>query len=396
LLSHFLWKQTRDEVTDGGSKIQITISCNVDKIDHEEFRAARMLDRNRQDMLLDEWYRAVFLPRFAELKCSFRLLIDYFFWTPSLCRIVKEGNEEFVAFDQHGYETVKEIAKIHFKKNGCSVKLFALEASMDEASAEENNHMLRILNGVNAVENSEAYRKHQEAVVVTLINGRFQLEKQFMTAQSDQKHSAKSFDLRSRLIGQSLEISWDLKRAADGVHTFRGYRRENGFLPLEKGLEEHGTYFVETQRNGKAVQHIQDGKEYFYTFCLTVEEPVYANKSLMDTILFNDPKPVGTKTKIVDSVRFSARASTQEEKLRIERALDKIAGKSVASEDPKRAKLNHAFEELVSFVEFDENLSQWEKDLTARIESKSYSDEERKEKVERLKAVIESLRAANM
>jgi len=322
------------------------------------------------------------------------LLINFFYGKPSFCRIIKEGEKDFVAFDQDAYETIKEIAKIPFQKNGCSVKIFALEATLDEACAAENNYMLRKLNGVNDLENSEAYRKNQEAVVITFINGRFQLEKQFMTAQFDQKHSGKMFDLSSRLVGQSLEISWDLKRSDDGVHTLRGYRRENGFLPLEKGLEEQGTYIVETQRSGKTVHHMQEGKEYFYTFLLTFEEPVYAEKTLGD--IFGSPRVVGQKTNTVDSIRFSVRVPTQAETLHIEKNLERLAGKDTPAKNPKREKINRAFEELTSFVEFEESMSQWEKDLITQIEKKNYPVEEEKEKIERLKAVVESLRVGNM
>lgn len=393
-LTHFLWKQTRVGVTDSGNKILYTITCEIDKVDHEQFRAARMLKQNRQDMLLDEWHRTVFTPKYRELRCSFRLLINFFYGKPSFCRIIKEGEKDFVAFDQDAYETIKEIAKIPFQKNGCSVKIFALEATLDEACAAENNYMLRKLNGVNDLENSEVYRKNQEAVVITFINGRFQLEKQFMTAQFDQKHSGKMFDLSSRLVGQSLEISWDLKRSDDGVHTLRGYRRENGFLPLEKGLEEQGTYIVETQRSGKTVHHMQEGKEYFYTFLLTFEEPVYAEKTLGD--IFGSPRVVGQKTNTVDSIRFSVRVPTQAETLHIEKNLERLAGKDTPAKNPKREKINRAFEELTSFVEFEESMSQWEKDLITQIEKKNYPVEEEKEKIERLKAVVESLRVGNM
>jgi len=60
--------------------------------------------------------------------------------------------------------------------------------------------------------------------------------------------------------------------------------------------------------------------------------------------------------------------------------------------DPRRDKLNGALETLMSFVEFDENLSQWEKDLVERIRKKGYSSEECREKMDRVKGVIEVLR----
>jgi hypothetical protein len=139
---------------------------------------------------------------------------------------------------------------------------------------------------------------------------------------------------------------------------------------------------------------MQEGKEYFYTFLLTFEEPVYADKTLGD--IFGSSRVVGQKTNTVDSIRFSVRVPTQAETLHIEKNLEKLAGIDTPAKNPKREKINRAFEELTSFVEFEESMSQWEKDLITQIEKKNYPAEEEKEKIERLKAVVESLRVGNM
>jgi hypothetical protein len=72
--------------------------------------------------------------------------------------------------------------------------------------------------------------------------GRLKLEKQFLTEQSDQNHSGKMFSIRTRLVGQSLEISWNLQRAGSGDYTLRGYQvavaAQLGVLNKEKGFEK--------------------------------------------------------------------------------------------------------------------------------------------------------------
>jgi hypothetical protein len=109
-----------------------------------------------------------------------------------------------------------------------------------------------------------------------------------------------------------VELSWEIKEHQNSGFVLRGFRREGGFAPDKKAFGDQGMCVVETQSNGQSVQHLEAGKEYFYTFFLTKDEPIYAEQKFLETF-FGSPAVIGTRTNFADTLRFSIRVPTQME-----------------------------------------------------------------------------------
>ena len=66
-VTNFFWKRTFVAQTSCGFKIKYTVRCFIRKYDHEQFRAARMLEEKNQQELIDAWHYKSFLTKLKEL-----------------------------------------------------------------------------------------------------------------------------------------------------------------------------------------------------------------------------------------------------------------------------------------------------------------------------------------
>jgi hypothetical protein len=394
-LRGFIWKKIYIGSTNCGFKVKYTISCLVDIIDRDEFRLAGMSHTANQEKLVDDWHSEIFVPKFKELRYSFRYLVGWDEWdhgNPCLCRIAEEGGEEFVFFDHNSFELRKELKKISpLEKNGCRAKFFSIEMERnaalkkDEPLIQENFDMIK-LRGLNSPQNTEAFRTWEEAVMISMYHRHAELEKEFLHLQANQRHESKMISIETRLVGSSVEVKWDFSKYKESDYVLRGHRKEDGFVTNDHSGPANGMCVVETQAfQGKVVQNLKQGNEYFFTFQLAREDPIYAEQKFPQSIL-NSPQIVGSQTKIADTLRFSIQIPTQAEMMRVEQLIEKAKTRPI---DPKREKIDRAIEALTSFVEFEESISEVESTLMKRIKSKGYSEDEAKNKMERLKGLVE-------
>ncbi len=389
----FAWKKTDSVRTDVGFKVKYTVTAFVTKVDEDEYKAARMLEQANRDKLIDDWYNESFLPQFRALECHFRYTIHTYALQPSLCRIVTEGNERFIywvpgIFDEIAYRNAT------YRKNGCEVKLASFEVVRnDEKVIMENYSMMMKLGSVDAIKNSEEFRKHEESFLISLLETQLKLEQEFQHIQTNQEHKSKSIAIKTRLVGRAIEITWKFESNAGSGCILRVYRKEEGFATKDQSLAANGVCVIDTKCDGNSIQHLQEGREYFFTFVLTKEEPVYADESLGDSVraIVGSPKVKRVETKTVDSLRFAMRAPTQIEQMRVERLLEKLQERPTEIKDSSQEKADFAFKELQAFVEFDESMSTLERTFIDRIRSKKYSKEVEDAKIDRLKALVESM-----
>jgi hypothetical protein len=392
-ITHFLWHRTFVATTAAAFKAKYKISCFVQKINVEEFRAARMLDENNQEALIDAWHKDVFLPLFQELRCSF-----HFFgkWAnpnsenPCLCRIEREGDREFLFWDLHCVDLEQRLKKLPpFEKNGCSLTLSCMNTESYESLIKENYDMIK-MRAVDIPDEASPIRILEEFVVIKMLHQQFELEQQFQHIQTNQKHKGHYIRVETQLVASTIKLTWDCNHKDNVGYRLRGYRNDTGFADNRDDLSRQGTCVVDTQSRGESVQRLLEGREYFYTFLLTNEEPVNAEETFMQNVrvIFGSPIVKGMRTIIVDSVRFAIRVPTPAELARVEQSLEKIKQPSV---DPKREKINLALEELSSFVEFEENISELVMELVKRIERKGYPPKEKAQKIARLKALASQL-----
>jgi hypothetical protein len=394
---HFLWKNTYTATTDCGLKVKYTLSCNADKIDHAAFRSARMLEEQNQQRLIDDYQREILLPALRELRCSFRYLAawnEHYYGNPCLCCVAPEGGQEYIWFDFNCFETNQKLKNLPMMpRNGCRVSFFSLELFRDEELfkeeliIKENYDMIKVRT-VESPENLPSFRQWEESVVASMLHRHLELRKEFQNIQGNQNHDSRMISVNMRFAGNAVELSWNAKLQEH--HVLRGFRKEDGFATTNlSDPASNGSAIVETRNpTGKAVLNLNEGKEYFFTFVLTQDEAVYEEQSFTQS-LFQSAKRTGSNRFIVDSLRFSIRLPSRNEMQRIDRMIEKLSAPVI---DPKKAKLNRAIEELTSFIEFDENISELETNLVARIKAKGYSEEKEQEKIDRLKGVAELIR----
>jgi hypothetical protein len=381
--TRFVWERPYTVRTQFGFAVNLTVACLVNKVDHEQFRAGRMREEANQQALVRAWYEDVCLPKLKELGCSFEIIIGKNLIVAELCRPGIGKNEGFVCIDPLCLETMGEMKKTEYVKNGCSVEPWALRINLDDENLEENYNMIKA-RALNSFEDSEEYREQEESMAVTLLHRHMELRREFQRIQTDQKHESKIISVETRLVGRTVELSWKLSGGEHEGSTLRGYRKAD-----TDHLDFAGMIILETQKDsGKTVQNLVEDKEYFYTFLLTKDEPTYAQQSFPQNLL-NSPAVIGSETKLLDSLRFSIRVPGQSELLYVQQTIEKLKERDP---DPRREPINRALEELRSFVEFDEAISNFEKVMMKEIESKGYSDGEKKDKIERLQGAVESIR----
>lgn len=353
-----------------------------------------MLEESSQQEIMGIWHDQVFLPKFKELQCSFRFVMlprgDIPHEPPSLCRVITKPKTVTVYYDHHCRETIDEIRVIPFRMNGCNVTAFELKVSMSDAQLQENYNMIELTTR-ERLKDEPLFRAYEEAFVVVRLKRMSELQQTFQAVQTDQGHNAKCFSVKTRLVGRTLELSWDLKDYARNGYLLRGYKNEVGFASEVSLFKDQGVCVVQAQCNGQSIQQLEAGREFYYTFILTRDEPVHEQQNFLQSI-FSNAAVVGTKTRIVDTLCFSVRVPTPMEMAEVGRMLERVKETPV---DPKREKINRAVNQLETFVEFSESLSDIQKILIKRIKSKKYSPDEEADRIEKLMSSVNSMLVDN-
>ena len=384
--------RTYEAQTECGFKVKYVLNVWVAMVDHPKFTAARMLKESNQEQFIDQWHQEVFLRRFRELDYAFELIVGPNYMSPVFTRRGQAEDGKNVWIDPHALELVREVQDVPFTRYGCRVSFLTVSFLEDESLYEENYKMIK-LRKLDSIENTPTFREQEEAIVIAFKNQEIKLKREFERLQSDQKHTSDVITVETKRVGNVVEISWKLVEAwKNGYFHLRGFRREGAFAAHGASFKEHGMCLVETQNDGTAVQHLEEGKEYFYAFFLTTETEVCKDNGPVDTIrtVIGIPAVTEVHTKVVDSLRFSIRVPTQAEKWRVERMLEKAMQQPPV--DPKLEKKNKLDETLTSFVEINAWLSRREKELIAEIEGQGLPPKELKIQIAQLKATIAYLR----
>ncbi len=205
-----------------GFQVQYTLLCIIRKTNHQAFKAARMLDEGSFGRLADDWNQSVFLPKFKELRCMFRLLWGPNWMGPQLCRVVGERGKQYLAFDPSGYATLPEINKTHFEKNGCRIEALNWKIGLDDNLLEENYNMIRVPVR-EAIENTEEYRKTEEHIVTIYLHRKLELEREFQRLQIDNEHRSNLISVATRQVGAMVELAWNIGERQNTGCVLRGY-----------------------------------------------------------------------------------------------------------------------------------------------------------------------------
>jgi len=371
--SQFFEQDVYHAQTACGYKVQYTLSCHFQKENHVEFKQAKMLDEKSRKAFLNVVHETVVLTALRIKGRSLRLLRSRPNF-PCLCWLVNTTEESYIAADVACIELNKELKNTRFNHAGCTtlsidVRFLAFPQT-DEITEENYKHMIK-LHDIDSIKNSPDYVAEEEAYMVAFAHREMELRKQFMHDQINQSHSGKLVTIQTKQIARAVEISWLLHTDLTHNQTLRLYRKQEEFWPGTFPIEKHGACIAESQCNDATIQTLASGTDYFFTM----------------VIVEKDSK----ETRIWDTIKFSVRMPSIEEISKV----DTLVAMTKNSKPRLTEKTQAALQELLSFVEFDENVSQLEKELVERISSKDYSEEEKEEKITRLNEVVDSLRIQN-
>ena len=290
---------------------------------------------------------------------------------------MEDAGEKYVACDVACTELNKELRAARFTHSGCStlsIDFRLLAQPQADATIEENYQRMIKLHDVTSIKNTPGYAAVEEATMVAFAHRELELRRLFTHRQADQTHRGDNLSISTRMVGRAVEISWTFKKSLSSRETMRGYRKEGGFWTGTLPPENNGVCIAESKLDNAAILNLTAGTEHFFTFVIL--------------------RTGSEAQEIVESLRFSVRVTTQEELARADE-LVKAAGSPADQKTKLSEKTNIALQELMTFIEFDENVSELEKQLVERISNKDYSEEEKEEKIQRLKDVVQSLRIDN-
>lgn len=385
-LSQWVWDRWFEGETECGYRIKYNIACRVEKIDPVAFRKSGMNQRENRDAFVEYLHNSIFLPAWKNGRYFFGLLDDYEEQDAlRICRYAEIEGEDWFALDPEALDLKGAVGRSLVKKNGCCGEFLTIELKIDEKLAKENFEMIKIRRAGGA-KTTDDFRQAEEAVVIAKHHAFWEAQRALQGAQVEQHHEAISMSVRTEQAGQGLSLEWSMP--GDG-HRIRGYRTENGF-PEGFESDELGRLVVDATRRGKSVQHLAEGKEYFFTFILTREDPVFRNETVLDTVRSAVGKPAiaGVKETPQDLIRFSVRIPTQAELIRVDQKLQQLTERKAA---PVNQQLQDSLKYLMELRAFEETLRTFEASETERINDSNDSDAVKQERIARLKDQINNL-----
>lgn len=354
-----------------GFLVSYRLQCFFEIVDFEQFKAERMLEDANQRHFLELINREVVLPtlrakgRFFQLRHRNNTL-------PALYQIVSDQNgQEHAEYDPNFCKAEAELQQKSYSRLGCAVERIFIQHHRNSPEIIQRNYTIMNIKHRKEIESSSLLSELEEALQVSVAYRELEIEREHQHRRSVQTVRGSHFHIDARSVGGSVEISWKfVKPTSPGVF-LQGFTRTEGYWAGQLPVENNGMCIADAQQDGNTGLHLGLGKDHFFTFVLLRK----AEKGV----------------EIIETLRFSLRLPTHEEVCRLDRIAEQLS-KRPAPTSTLSPKSQAAVMELLSYVEFDESVSKLEKQLIEQIKAGDYSDEEREEKLQRLRDVVESVR----
>lgn len=348
-----------------GFTVQYELWCNYEKVDHDAFRHSRMLEPESQKHFLRRVNTDV-VTRLLNSKGRFVRIFPDTSILPQLCRAIELEGKQCVARDLNCAELIDELCEARFKADGCVTGKMLLKFRPYNASEQiidKNFEIMQKHFDIDSIRANPVFAAQEEAWMIALAKGEIELRKRFALQRLSQDHTSRRLFVRARVIGGAIEIQWQLTDNLAPGERIKGlrYKDGNGFGG------ENTDCIVDSASGGSVALSLPAGTQQFFSLQITANRGAYYSPE--------------------DTINFTIRIPTAAEQAEFDAFLTKGASKA----PPLSEKTKAAMEELLSFVEFDEHVSELEKQLVARITAKDYSEEEKAERVNRLKLLVESI-----
>lgn len=363
--------------TISGFTIQYRLTVFVTREDNAEFTKERMLEEDNL-VRLEHDINETFLQWMKESDRHF--FVKGLWGSGGIIRADESGD---IVDEISCSKTAKAFTKLDYRKYGCRVELVLCDVRIDttnEATFLENLRMIDENTTRHLEERFQAYKLEEAWTLICLrewMKTRDAWGEQ-MRISSNRTYAGKWIEVQTESEGNEVVLRWNYKKNAESARFhLRGFRKEDGFSLADDDASQ-GTLIVDRWGPDWKSERVELGKTYFYTFKVSFLHSKTGSEVVQERLRFEITTP--SEGHLADlGQKFAIWA-------------DRMDAEKTPPSDPRRDKVNRAIEELSAFVEFDESLTQWEKSLVQQIESKGYPAKERKDKIERLKLAVESLR----
>jgi len=317
----------------------------------------------------------------------------HFIHSSGRCHVIRLTENGEIKADPNCSDTVNEFQKSEFIEQGCRVRLNLIDAWVD---LEDNDAMIRNYNMVdkeirNSLREQIENKKVEETWVIMVLEKLLKAQrmwKQETERVDNRTHKGKLLKVETKSYGNEVMVGWNFDDPENRDLHLRGFRREETFASGNDDTSQ-GVFIIDHWGNDVIVERLEPGKTYFYTFkvsCLERTNETSDAKREVEQEIFRFK--VSTSPNVY-MASIEKKISLWIEKIKTPQAV------LPAPLSPERKKINQLVEYLDSYVEFDDALTQREKVLIKEMDEKKYSPKERKDKIERLKLVVEELRQQN-
>ncbi|MDQ2944628.1 MAG: hypothetical protein M3Y27_01560 [Acidobacteriota bacterium] len=363
-------------VTATGLSVNYRLGLTFNRINDEEFNAAKMLALESQQALADRYSREVFLPLLSKRGYEFvigkRHKADESDSDDEFCaaiaRRISVAGEKYLEGISYP-ELSDSLRKLSYKGSGCQVQFreFFLDSFSEEVI--ENNYASLAEDELEVIEQSERYAQSDEKLAVAALKRRLT----FLREHKRQIHDTYGVVIETEASGRALKIAWRFKANKPPASDLIGMRKTGGgFFPNYGDLVQNGSWVIQSSLDGKTTEPLNEGETYFYTFVFrswanTKDERIY---------------PVA---------RFKVTMESKAETDAIEETISRLQVKTLP--DPERETLSKALKELGSYLEMDTAFEAMEHSFVGQIENSQYSAETKAQKIERLQDIVRQIRS---
>lgn len=360
--------------TNSGYMVNYDLTCTFRKTNPVEFKRVRMLEKKSQLEFLGLVNRKTIVPALQRNEGAIRLLPELG-GGPCLCRIIEEDGIRYVSADLNCSDLNRELESSTISSHGCTLDRIYFKFP-DEISPEcidlNYDHMNKLY-AEKSLENSAEFIAHRDAALMFVAKQKLELRRKFSPAEIDETHKANSFDVSIRGVGKAAKLAWRFFRSITDDETIRIFHSTGE--DVRRGQD--WACLAESKHDGSIVLRFDPGSKHSFRVQLK-----------------DDSSQSGADTQDTDEeISFTYHVPTKEEIADYDALLSSIFKQEpTATKDAGELKIEKVLSELRTFVEFEASITQFEKQFTAQIlANPEYSEEEKEQKIERLKLMIEQL-----
>jgi hypothetical protein len=353
------------------------------------FDDAGLSEEKTQTTFAERYDRNVFQPLLRDNSYRF-----HFDWNNASSDALSE--ERFLAKADHFLEREGELFYRRVPSAELDQKL--QEAALTEADCRisgrvsqnlfseeliERNYSMLTGEQKEQVEADERYQGFDEALVVAALKRRLD----FLRSHFKQAYESDYVTITTEYAGRTLKVKWEFKPGAPRGCELLGFRKTGGFYPDRYVVSEQGELRIQGFSNGEALEKVNEGESYFYTFLLGTYEKGHL-------VYFPAPRCQITIATEEENRKLEATIRRLEEKeaeLKARLRAEIMAEPKIIEEkpiDPAQEKISEVKTRLEGVFRFHEAMDNMEKAGIAGVRGMGLSKREQEEKIEFIRDII--------